>query len=212
MSQDDVSLAKALERKRAREALRSLTMAEAAARSRAAAGLMGSIPEYREAGIVLVFLSMPGEIDTRSLIEFALDAGKRLAVPRIEYADSGSSDIAFVELEADFASWPRDRFGIPEPSPDSRRLALDDLIRPEALVVVPGLAFDRGMRRLGRGKGYYDRFIKSVRVAGKSVSGFHFCGYGYSVQVTEQVPADDGDELLDLIVTDEEIIRPRAIG
>jgi 5-formyltetrahydrofolate cyclo-ligase len=56
---------------------------------------------------------MPVEIDTLPVIERALEAGKRVAVPRID-----DGDLAFIELKGDWRSWPLDRWSIPAPPAD----------------------------------------------------------------------------------------------
>ncbi len=63
------------------------------------------------------------------------------------------------------------------------------------ICLIPGLAFSKKGERLGRGKGYYDRYLENF-------SGLKI-GVAYKEQLEEEVPSDDHDQLLDGVVTDE---------
>jgi 5-formyltetrahydrofolate cyclo-ligase len=166
--------------------------------SRKAAGEFIATEAYRRASLVLAFLSMPSEIDTAPVIEAALEAGKRVAVPRIE-----GDDIAFVELDALWRSWPRDRWDIPVPPASAPALATAAIASTPAVAIVPGLAFDARGGRLGRGKGYYDRFLsalareRSASAAAASPPPFAAIGFGFSEQLASSVPTDSRDVPLD---------------
>jgi len=139
---------------------------------------------------------MPTEIDTGPVIEAALAGGKRVAVPRIE-----GGNIAFVELPLEWRDWPRDRWDIPAPPESLTALSHDDIAKVPTLALVPGLAFDRAGGRLGRGKGYYDRFLAGVATArgrlGRAAGNFCAVAYGYESQLVELVPMDERDIPLD---------------
>lgn len=190
-------------RRRARTLLAGLDPAEAGKLSLEVSNSFRSLPEYREAGIVLAFLSMSGEIRTDFLVEACLSEGRRLAVPRIE-----GGDIAFVPLDGNYHSWPRDRMGIPEPQAGLGALSFAELGRLRVLVAAPGLAFDRSGNRLGRGKGYYDRFLAAARsAAGEGGGSLFVCGFCYSFQVVEALPADERDVPVDAVATEAGFIR-----
>jgi len=153
------------------------------------------------------FLSMPGELATEPLIRAALARGKSVAVPKIE-----GNDIRFVflppnALEPGAAAQIRDRWGIPVPG--AAWPAADPARGGKVLVCAPGLAFDRRGNRLGRGKGYYDRFLSRARVAG---SGLVTIGICFSEQVVDEVPHGEADQRLDGLVTDSEIVLFRSAG
>lgn len=201
-----LSLDKAEARRRARALAAALEPAVAAAESGAAASLLLSLPECAEAELLLVFLSMPGEVDTAPLVEAALAEGKRLAAPRIE-----GGDLAFVPLGRDWREWPRDRYGIPDPPASAPALGLGELGPRRVLVVTPGLLFDPEGRRLGRGKGFYDRFLRGAREAARKGGGsLVACGYALSVQLVPEAPAGPGDEAVDLVVAGGRLFRTRS--
>ena len=186
---DDEGLAAAKrELRRAASAARDAVRNRAAAATAACAHLSALAP-YRSAEVVLWYVSMPSELVTSPAIEAALAEGKRVAVPWCDGDDLGLWRLESVsELEP--GTW-----GIPEPPP-SRREEPERLVAPEAidLVVVPGLAFDRRGRRLGHGKGYYDRLLarsSAVRA-----------GLCYEAQVFPNVPAGPRDAVMDWLVTE----------
>lgn len=99
---------------------------------------------------IFCYVSIHSEVDTRFLLDAALDAGKRLFVPRCHPArrmDACALD-AVTALRTG-------RYGIPEP-PRGARIAGPEEID---LALVPGLAFDRSGLRIGYGGGYYDRYL-----------------------------------------------------
>lgn len=187
-------------RKTAKAALASVTPERRAAASADAAAKARAHPAWGGAELVLAFLSMPSEIDTAPVVEAAIAEGKRVAVPRID-----GEDIAFVELTPGWRDWPRDRWDIPAPPADARAIPAAGIAALATLALVPGLAFDRSGGRLGRGKGYYDRFLASVAAARSAAaarssgpsSPFVALGYGYESQVVDSVPTDERDLPLD---------------
>lgn len=170
--------------------LKAVTPTERIRRSLTAATTAYALPDWASAELVLAFLSMPSEVDTQPAIKLALEAGKRVAVPRID-----DGDLVFVELCGDWHSWPLDRWSIPTPPADLVILPVALIASLPCLVLVPGLAFDRRGGRLGRGKGYYDRFLASVRATADGQSpgsgprpAFTTVAYGYAFQAIPRVP------------------------
>ena len=187
--------------------LAALSAEEAAERSLRAAENFISLPEYDRADIVLAFLSMGEEIRTETLIGSALAAGKLVAVPRMERSLEKGRSIVFIPLPRDYRSWPRDRFGIPEPPKSSPALAWEEFASRRTIVATPGLAFDRSGGRLGRGAGYYDRFLASARAAGPLIA----CGFCYSIQLVDAVPINETDAPVDIVATEDGAIICSAV-
>ena len=110
---------------------------------------------YADAPLVLAYVSYSNEVDTRSVIAGALEAGKRVAVPRV---GAREKTMAFFEIESldDLAEGYK---GILEP-----RKGLDVPLGTKDLCgsvcLVPGLVFDAQGHRIGYGGGYYDRFLQ----------------------------------------------------
>jgi 5-formyltetrahydrofolate cyclo-ligase len=137
---------------------------------------------------------MPEEIDTETLMRGWLEAGVPMALPRI---DAASGEIRAYRIDG-LDHLETNRWGIREPVPDpAAEVQPADL----GVIVVPGLAFDKTGRRLGRGRGYYDRFL---RAAGR---GPLRAGLFYAIQELDRVPVGEHDETLDLIFTERGMIR-----
>lgn len=119
----------------------------------AMAAATAALPVWQAAGSVCCFVSLPAEPDTRPLLRLALAQGKRLLVPRM-LPEHGRMEAVPV---ADLRALRPGRYGIPEPPPGGG-LAAPELM-PDTLAIVPCLAASRGGVRLGRGGGYYDRFL-----------------------------------------------------
>jgi 5-formyltetrahydrofolate cyclo-ligase len=115
-----------------------------------------SLKEFLKAKTVLFYLSTDGEVDTLRMIKDALKQGKRVAVPVVQWARREMFPSVVRDLEKELKTGP---YGIRHPK--------EEYIRPIPLehidlVVLPGLAFDEAGNRLGRGMGYYDRFLSRL--------------------------------------------------
>jgi 5-formyltetrahydrofolate cyclo-ligase len=131
------------------EKKRALTAREIEFRSLILAGRLYETPQYSAAKSVYVYLSFNQEVRTEPIIRRAWADGKRVAVPKVM-----GDEMVFIYLDSFDALSPQGAFGILEPASDAP--AADDA---HALVIVPGLAFDRAGHRVGYGGGYYDRFL-----------------------------------------------------
>lgn len=176
--------------------LSGIDAADLARRSTAIARRLALTDVWDRADTVLCFLSMPHELDTTAVISEARARGRTVAVPRIV-----EGDIRFVVMPPETGELHRDAWGIPEPDPVWPQLDLAAAAR--MLVTAPGLAFDRQGNRLGRGKGYYDRFLAGARRAAKSITAIGVC---LSEQLVDAVPHGERDQRLDGVVTENETI------
>ena len=144
-------------------------------------------PLFREAGVLMAYWPMATEADPRPLVRAALDRGKQVAVPHVSGQEM--SPVALRTLEGPMEA---DAKGILVPR-DREPIAVESL----DLVVVPALAFDRAGRRLGRGGGFYDRFLVRCDASTRKI------GFGITEQCVDAVPVEDHDVMLDGLVTDE---------
>ena len=126
------------------------------AADRAIARHLLALPEYRSAGAVFCFVSAGREIDTRPILEQTLADGKMLCVP-LCVADGIMELRAIRDLKELFPG----AYGILEPPADSPALSPDQI----DLAVIPCVTCSQEGRRLGRGGGYYDRFLAHYRGA-----------------------------------------------
>ena len=161
-----------------------------------AAVLLRESPLWASYGAVFLFLSLPNEIDTRPLVETALEAGKRVFAPRIGQTDTGELKFYRVVPMDPVPGLVPGPFGIREPPPREPPGPAD----VPALIVVPGLAFDRQGRRLGRGGGYYDRFLAGPEGA---CPGNRIIGLCMPSQLVREVPVEPWDRRMDGVCTGE---------
>jgi 5-formyltetrahydrofolate cyclo-ligase len=160
-----------------------------------AADRLASLDELAPARTVLVFSSFGSEIPTESLIDRLATGGWTVLLP---FLVEGRMDAARIEAGQPLAAT---EYGPAEPP---HRLPVDP--GTVDLAVVPGLAFDGEGHRLGYGGGHYDRYLRRLR---PGVSRIGIC---FHDQIVEAVPHGPGDERVDLIVTDVEVVdcrRPR---
>ncbi len=201
--------AKARTRRRVALALTRLSPDRRRAASEAIVRRLTDLSAVAQADTIMVFLSLPTEVDTWPFIRWAWHRGKRIAIPRIGPgpADAGTSrsgrSMVAVCLEpaaADEATaHPVLRpgaFGILT-APDAAVVPVVDI----NVVLVPCRAVDRQGNRLGRGGGFYDRFLSSPRLRARRV------GVAFREQVLDTVPVGDGDQPLDMVVTEREVLR-----
>jgi 5-formyltetrahydrofolate cyclo-ligase len=163
--------------------------------ARAEARLL-ALPELQGASTVLMFYSFGTEIPTAVLVRRLLTRGWRVLLP---YLTDGA-EMEAGEIRPGESLEPTD-YGPKEPN---RRVAVSP--QEVDVVVTPGLAFDRSGRRLGYGGGYYDRYLTRLHPHAVRI------GIGFASQVLDRVPAEDDDELVDVIVTDGEVIRVSEPG
>jgi 5-formyltetrahydrofolate cyclo-ligase len=179
--------------------LAAVPRADLLARSASVARRLAETEAWRRADTVLCFLSMPRELDTARVIGAARASGKAVAVPEIR-----GTELRFLLMPADAGELPRDRWAIPVPDPAWPELSLARAGR--ILVAAPGLAFDRRGNRLGRGKGYYDRFLAGARAVSADLVVLGIC---LAEQLVQDVPCDPHDQPLDGVVTDRETVLVR---
>ena len=157
------------------------------------------------AEIVLSYLSFGNELDVDGFNARLLEKGASVYVPVIKSGvlkGSRTEELDFRRIGPDFHTLPKNRYGIREPGPGIQTLEFNSKTANSLIpVIVPGLAFDGKCRRLGRGGGFYDRFISSHR------SRICTVGVCFSVQKVDEVPADGKDEPVDWLVTAGETIR-----
>ncbi len=168
-----------------------------AAHSRAICRRVADSPEFRRARTVLLFANFGSEVDTTGLLRTALEAGKRLVLPRV---NPKTRALELREVRSLTDDLTPGTWGIPEPTPE--RCAEVPLSNID-FVLVPGVAFDPQLRRLGYGGGYYDRILANV------AKGTGAIAIAFAMQVVPEAPADAHDVRVPVLITEgERIERP----
>lgn len=150
-----------------------------------------ALSQYKAAKTLLCYVSSAIEVDTRAILQHALQAGKTVAVPR---CIPGTTEMEFHMITSLSVLSPG-AYGILEPPQDTPLCtALSD-----ALCVVPALCFDKHGYRVGYGKGYYDRFL--ARFSGETL------GLIYEEDFVAAVPRDAFDRRVSCLVTPQRTLR-----
>lgn len=165
-----------------RQQKREMTPEQIETASRALAEQFLQTKAYRQAKTVYGYLPYNQEVRTVPILEQALRDGKRVAVPKV-YGDT----MKFIYMD-DLSAVEIGYCNIPEPIADEP--VGDD---PTALVLMPGLAFDKAGNRMGYGGGYYDKFL-SEEPNHPTVA---LC---YQFQMVEQIPTDSYDIPVNLVL------------
>jgi len=175
---------------------RKLNPAQAAEMSAAAQKFLMSTPEFDSAPVVYCYLAMPGEVGTELILEACRKTGRRLCAPAFDRG-AGCYAPAWLGEDRVIAAGPH---GAPQPDKfDRAELGAGDLF------VVPGVAFDRQGRRVGRGKGHYDRMLSAPGAAEAARFGLAF-----DFQIFEEVPFAAHDAAMRAVATDKELYRAGA--
>lgn len=147
---------------------------------------------YRQAGVIMAYLSFGSEAPTHALVRRALADGKTVCVPVCHPADCTMTPAVITQFDRDLAPG---FYGILTP-----RIVHPMEPKRIGLAVVPGIAFDRAGHRIGFGKGYYDRFLPMLSADAVTV------GVTYSACLAEALPHDKYDIPVDAVVTEQEWI------
>ena len=165
---------------------RSLIPEQVAAASEALCNNVSECYCWQNSQKLLLFYPLNDEPDIVPLLELALQSGKTLSLPRYNSA-TGVYEAALIRsLTEDMVPG---RFGVREPSANCPALPLNQL----DLTLVPGVAFDTSGRRLGRGKGFYDRLL--LETTGIKL------GLAFDWQESDALPTEPHDVELDGVLT-----------
>lgn len=141
---------------------------------------------YKNVDTIFAYVSIGDEVDTYPIIEYSLEAGKRVAVPYC-IPNTRLMDFYYINSIEDLS---RGSFGVPEPDIKKCNKATEK----NGIILVPGLAFDKYGYRMGYGKGYYDRYLNGFN--GTKI------GLCYSVCMSRCILHNRYDRSVDYIITD----------
>ena len=144
-------------------------------------------PLWAEAQVVLLYWSMADEVQTHGFVE-RWYREKTLLLPCVD-----GDDLRLRQYTGPACMVAGEQFGIGEPTADTPEWT--DLGAVQ-LIVVPGVAFDRYGNRMGRGRGFYDRLLKSTPNAVK-------VGVAYDFQMLDSIPTEPHDVKMDLVISAE---------
>ncbi|MDO4548140.1 MAG: 5-formyltetrahydrofolate cyclo-ligase [Clostridia bacterium] len=162
--------------------LMSLADGEIASRSAVICDNIAKLDEFKNARVVMLYMPLKGEVDVTGLIRKVFETGKTACFPVI--TEKGHMIAAKADSLEDMLP---DKYGIPSPT-NGTATAPDSI----DVIITPGLAFDRRGGRLGKGGGFYDRFLaetSAVTIAPAFVE-----------QVVDEIPRMEFDRKIDILV------------
>lgn len=181
-------------RKKLLEKLLFLTKEELKRRSKNVEKILSNLPIYRNAKVIMGYYPLKGEVDILEMFRKVLGI-KRLCFPVMDVENGSLRAFEVNNLSDNFAVGP---WGVMQPDiGKTKEVDVKDI----DLVVVPGLAFDLNKNRLGRGAGFYDRFLKKVNPPAKKV------GVAFEFQIINNLPINSPfDEKVDIVVSEKGVI------
>ncbi|MGB5685180.1 MAG: 5-formyltetrahydrofolate cyclo-ligase [Candidatus Electrothrix sp.] len=150
---------------------------------------------------LFLYVHFRSEVETVTLIEHCLARGKKVSVPVTLRKESR---LLSVQITDPAMQLKPGCFGILEPTEKQIARATVDSAEIDA-VLVPGSVFDPLGGRLGYGGGYYDRFLTQDAPQARRI------GLAYALQMVNQVPMEDHDQYMDIIITEQQVYTCRTL-
>ena len=185
-------------RKQVRATLNRMTPEQRAQASHTACARLMQLEAFENASVVMLYMPLADEVDLLPLALRCFQMGKTVCVPKVDWK---RGDMEAVEVTSfDDHVMEVDEHGVRAP-----RDGQPVLVRTINLIILPGVAFDAQGNRLGRGGGFYDRFLKRLSPSAAAI------GIAFDQQIIDVVPVDDRDIRVDMVVTDRRLtVSPRA--
>lgn len=150
---------------------------------------------YLAAAEVALYSPIDTEVDTKAILAHALTSKKAVFFPKIGSDNSGW----FFQVAAETDLIPG-RFGIAEPAAGLPLPIRDQERAQDTIMFIPGIAFDIGGHRLGRGGGAYDRMLTALKRRAT------FVGLAFEMQILEGLPTEEWDQRIHYVITEKRII------
>lgn len=144
---------------------------------------------FKQAKVIMFYISCGFEVNTLNMIKEAMKLGKAIAVPVLKKNNRKMTISLVSGINSELEIGP---YGIKQPKAEYLKT-----VSPKRmdLIVVPAVAFDRGGSRLGRGKGYYDRFLEA-----KSAN-THTVGLAFKCQMVKNLPQSPHDRPVEQVIS-----------
>ncbi|HIH42683.1 TPA: 5-formyltetrahydrofolate cyclo-ligase [Candidatus Woesearchaeota archaeon] len=169
-----------------------LTDKEIQAKSEIIIAKLEELLEFKSAKNILTYVSFNNEVDTHPLIKkYLITKSKSIIVPKVI-----GERLRLFKITS-FSDLKAGKSNILEPVNGEEFVS--DKLTISDLILVPGIAFDKEKNRIGYGKGYYDKLLKTTRA--KKIA------LAFDLQIAEKIPAEEHDVQVDKIITEKSIIE-----
>ncbi|MBI5061218.1 MAG: 5-formyltetrahydrofolate cyclo-ligase [Candidatus Aenigmarchaeota archaeon] len=171
----------------------ALSKDEIDAKSTVIAMRLLDMPEFMDAKTIFAYASYNSEVSTKYFIKKALNLGKKVCVPKVDFK---TGDMWPVLISA-YENLKPNENGIPEPG---RFAASFDPMKVD-LILVPGSVFDLQGHRIGSGKGFYDKYLHTYKNHAAVI------GLAFDFQIVDDIPEEPHDKEVHKIITEKRIIN-----
>ncbi len=162
-------------------------------KSRRICKLVTASNQFSQSAVVMLYLPFQKEVDTGDIVRQAWEDGKVVAGPQVKWEDRQMVPIKVESLDTEGCI---DDMGLWNPD-EGEIVAIEQI----DLVIAPGLGFNARGERLGRGGGFYDRFLSDPALKAPVM------GVCFTEQLVDSVPMDELDRCVDFVVTEEKFIE-----
>ncbi len=170
----------------------SLTKKQVEQKSNEVQKLVEELPEFKKAKCIMLYYGVHNEVETKELIEKALELGKRVALPATNFEKR-----AMVAREIDSTKeLAETKQGLFEPKTQKPIEA-----KEIDLIIIPGVAFDKTCSRIGRGMGFYDSLLR------KTSTKIPLIGLCFEENLEEKLPTESHDVKMNIVVTEKQVIK-----
>ena len=179
-------------RKQLRDRLSAMSDDDRHAKSVAACAMIAGSPEFAAARVIMLYLSTPTEVDTAPLALRAWQHSKTIVVPKVSWDQRRMLPVEISSLKD----------GLTTTGPVREPIAGTPMpVSMIDMVIVPGVGFTQTGQRIGRGMGFYDRFLAQSDFIGVS------CGLAFEEQIVDNLPTLDHDMALSMLASDRGVRR-----
>jgi 5-formyltetrahydrofolate cyclo-ligase len=194
---DSAEQSKVAIRSQMRATLKALSPEQRHAASVAACARLIKLEAFEHAAVIMLYMPLANEIDVTHAAMRCFRLGKTVCVPKVDWDRCEMTAVEITSLDDRVLDC--DEHGLRSP-----RLCSPVVPSVIDLVIVPALAYDPQGNRLGRGGGYYDRFLSKVR------SNVTTVGLVFDQQIVDHVPVQPHDISVDIVVTDRRLTCAKA--
>ena len=152
--------------------------------------------EYKKADYIFAYMALNDEVDLSLLIQEALSENKTVAIPKI---NRENMTMNFFHYHNQKSETTDGYCKIKEPVDEAKIIDIEKLQNHKVLILVPGRAFTEEGGRLGRGKGFYDKYLAKL-LSLISADNVFLLGVAFSCQIVKELPLDNHDILMNKVV------------
>ncbi|MFP4697600.1 MAG: 5-formyltetrahydrofolate cyclo-ligase [Eubacteriales bacterium] len=183
-------MSKKLIRSKIKEEKKSLSLYEIESKSKIICNKFLRLRSYRDCNLLFAYLPFNQEIRIQEIINHAWNTGKKVAVPKII-----NKKMKFYYIKS-WSDLEKGFYNILEPKTNELATTSKD-----SLMIMPGLAFDISMNRVGYGGGYYDKYLYENNKSIEKIA------LAYDFQLLDNIPSDSNDVKINSIITDKRMIH-----